>query len=72
MTKKTNWFPRDIRPVRSGWYECLHLGFVDAIFQYYCHPSRSWRPNEFFFYPLRTDIHYASPFMWRGLTKEAK
>jgi len=70
--KKTLWFPREIKPFRSGWYECLGtwaenkkivMRFFDVEKQQWFWTSKAYGFHE---------AAFGSNDMWRGLTKEQK
>lgn len=76
--KKTEWYPRYIRPVRSGWYEVcgafLHnkTGIDDnkdctITFRYFDVDADKWiwqNPDKGL-----TDAAFGSQDKWRGLTE---
>jgi hypothetical protein len=66
---KTSWFPSQIRPVRSGWYECYgdwyeHKKIVKRFFD--VEKGRwFWNSPEHGFH----SAGFASTDLWRGLLK---
>ena len=56
---KTRWYPKNVKPVREGWYEakCCN-GFMQ------CGGLHLWRDNHWFFYEYPCEN-----LPWRGLKK---
>lgn len=60
MTKKTDWFPANVKPVRKGWYETK------------CECGRNhWWNGRYWQVDNLDDLKWMS-IPWRGLTKEVK
>jgi len=56
---KTDWYPGNIKPVRSGWYERI-VGYRN---DFYCTMRGRWFTNPNGGYLLKDNI------MWRGITE---
>jgi len=74
-TKKTPWYPRDVEPVRKGWYEGkassgVWLSTEDGKARKIA--PRYWNGKVWKWRNPIGQLNRATIWHWRGLTKEAK
>lgn len=70
LTKRTPWFPHDIKPVHIGWYECRY--WSDSYRKWGLETYRWWDGYVFKFGPdsesVASDFGFHPNDQWRGRT----